>query len=93
MKYKELSKIADQYGFRTRVMPNSVVIINRSSDVKALIDRDNSGNYTICSSGSVDNFVPGKLAGAIALYADTLWVQRDEPDYNLNLWEGKIEKE
>lgn len=91
MKYKELSKIADQYGFRTRVMPNSVVIINRSSDVKALIDRDNFGSYTICSS--TDNFVPEKLAGAIAVYADTLWIQRDEPDYDLNFWEGKIEKE
>lgn len=88
MNYKEFKQIAEQYGFKTRVTPTSVMVVNRDSDLKALIDRNDPDKYTIWSSYSNDDFVTAKLAKAIAEYSDTLWIQREEPDYDLDLWKG-----
>ncbi|GEO70460.1 hypothetical protein [Levilactobacillus acidifarinae] len=91
MKYKELARIAEQNGLKTRVTPNAIMVINQDSDLKALIDRNDPDHYTIWSSGSWANFVPAELAQAIAEYSHTLWGKRDEPDYDLDLWKGKRE--
>lgn len=86
MKYKELAQIAEQNGFKAMVTLNYVIVINRDSDIRASISRDQYCKYKIWSAQSIDNFVPASLAKAIAEYADTYWMDREEPDHNVDLW-------